>query len=510
MDYYEGANHKLLALVPPTATRILDIGCAKGHLGAAIKAKNPNATVWGIELVPEVAREAKTRLDHVLVGDIEKMDPLPLPEGHFECVTCGDVLEHMIRPDKVLARLKAHLATDAKLLCCVPNIGHWSVIMGLLQGRFDYADKGLLDRTHVSFFTPQTLREMLWDAGFIVISEEGAEMGHPGVQALLCAAATQAGISPQITAETLRTYQKVFETKPRPDPWKDPLKMSQLLGPHIGKLGTATKRCSVVVVTYNSEATIQDCLGSVLPTLSHDDELIVVDNASSDGTLTCLEAFRAEPRVKVIESDTNTGFSRGVNIGLLASAGRFAVLLNPDTRVWPGWLESLSMCLSNPAIGAVAPVSDNVAGDQFVGKYLPQWTPETDVEQVHRSIAATPHQAVSTRLLIGCCLMLNREILDRFGLLEEACFLGADDLELSWRYRELGLELAVVTNLFIHHQRGASFASVASEQRKRTIRQSDEGLIKKLVAYYEVMPSSMDVWRSSILQEAMNAFSGST
>src|SRR4051794_18368678 len=98
-DYYHGANERILNRVPVDAHRILDIGCAAGILGAAIKARagqQPNnrvtPEVWGIELNPAIAKEAKEKLDHVVVGNVEQMDPLPLPERHFDCAICGDLL----------------------------------------------------------------------------------------------------------------------------------------------------------------------------------------------------------------------------------------------------------------------------------------------------------------------------------------------------------------------------------------------------------------------------------
>ena len=121
--YYEGANERILARVPAEARRILDVGCAAGRLGEIIKANGaipsghlplanydlPEKEVWGIEAVPSVAQEAKRRLDHVIVGDVEAMDPLPLPERYFDCVICGDVLEHLKEPGVLLQRLKKHL-----------------------------------------------------------------------------------------------------------------------------------------------------------------------------------------------------------------------------------------------------------------------------------------------------------------------------------------------------------------------------------------------------------------
>ena len=124
-----------------------------GAVGGDIEGRCSEREVWGLEAVSSVASEAKMRLDHVIVGDVEQIDTLPLPERFFDCVTCGDVLEHLKDPERFLSRLRKHLAPGAHLIANVPNIAHWSVIVGLLKGEFRYEDKGLLDRTHLHFFT---------------------------------------------------------------------------------------------------------------------------------------------------------------------------------------------------------------------------------------------------------------------------------------------------------------------------------------------------------------------
>ncbi|MBI1756927.1 MAG: methyltransferase domain-containing protein, partial [Fimbriimonas ginsengisoli] len=93
----------------------------------------------------------------MLVGDVEQMDPLPLPARHFDCVIFGDTLEHLKEPEALLRRLRRHVKRDGLLIANVPNIAHWSVIVELLQGRFPYAEAGLLDRTHLRFFTPESV-----------------------------------------------------------------------------------------------------------------------------------------------------------------------------------------------------------------------------------------------------------------------------------------------------------------------------------------------------------------
>lgn len=520
-SYFEGVNERILARVPLEAKRILEIGCAAGRLGERLKLQVPDREIWGIEAVPKIAATAKSRLDKVIGGDVEQMNPLPLPEGYFDCLICGDVLEHLRDPQKLLKRVRQHLDPEAVLIVNVPNVAHWSVTIQLLGGQFRYENQGLLDRTHLRFFTPQSLRQMLWEAGFRVVADEPLlirtlydRLGNPtpgDPPSAIGRTAAMLGIDPQLAETTAATYQQLYVAKPAPDPYSRPEKMAALVGPHVGNLGPATKRCSVIVLTYNSIGTIERCLDSLLPTIGIEDELILVDNASNDQTPALLTSFASHRSdTRVILNSSNLGFSAGCNIGILASQGKYIVLLNPDTEVQPGWIEGLTAHLADPKIGAAGPLSDNVCGDQFVGLY-PDWG-RLDVENSNLSESSDSNRwtagYTTTRLLIGFCLALRRDLLDRFGCLEESCFLGADDLEISWRLRSLGYDLAVALNVFVAHETSRSFATLAPGEKSRLVFQSDAALISKLRAFYGDchLPTSTELWGNAIFDEAFSRF----
>ena len=236
--YYEGANERIVARVPPGACRILDVGCALGRLGEILKSHQcrqgtatPGREVWGIELVPEIAIQAKVRLDHVLVGDIEQMDPLPLPERYFDCLVCGDVLEHLRDPEGVLRRLRRHLAPGATVIANVPNVAHWSVLAQLLQGQFNYEDKGLLDRTHLHFFTPSSFKDTLWKAGYLVTDEDALMLPDGGASKAIGQAAESLGLDGAVAERNAATYQHLYVAKPVPDPYAEPETMAALVAP---------------------------------------------------------------------------------------------------------------------------------------------------------------------------------------------------------------------------------------------------------------------------------------
>jgi 2-polyprenyl-3-methyl-5-hydroxy-6-metoxy-1,4-benzoquinol methylase len=177
MAYYTNVNTDLLANIPMNARRILEIGCGDGSFGLAVKARNPQVQYFGVELFEEVALIAQTRLDKIVIGDIENDDifqsVLALHDNKpFDALIFGDVLEHLRDPWSVLKKLRGLMSPKGICVACIPNIGHWSIHTQLLKGRWDYADAGLLDRTHLRFFTHETMREMFTSAGWTVCKSQ--------------------------------------------------------------------------------------------------------------------------------------------------------------------------------------------------------------------------------------------------------------------------------------------------------------------------------------------------
>ncbi|MBJ7330706.1 MAG: methyltransferase domain-containing protein [Solirubrobacteraceae bacterium] len=167
-DYFEWTRPEIRVLVPPTARRVLDVGCGAGGLGAALKAEGrPGLQVFGLEGFPEAADRARERLDGVFCLDLDGLEELPEDLGTFDTIIFGDVLEHLRDPARLLRTLRDALTEDGVIICSIPNVKHWSVIMPLLvHDRWEYQDAGLLDRTHVHFFTLEEISLMLDECGY--------------------------------------------------------------------------------------------------------------------------------------------------------------------------------------------------------------------------------------------------------------------------------------------------------------------------------------------------------
>lgn len=165
--YADVHNPDLLDRIPVDAARVLDVGCGSGALGFEFKRRNPSARYYGIEPDPAAAAIAAGRIDVVASIDIETED-FPFGDGSFDCIIFGDVLEHLRDPWEVLRTHAERLAEGGVMLICMPNAEHWSFAERLLRGTWDYDEQGLFDRTHLRWFTPETTRRALQDAGLVV------------------------------------------------------------------------------------------------------------------------------------------------------------------------------------------------------------------------------------------------------------------------------------------------------------------------------------------------------
>jgi 2-polyprenyl-3-methyl-5-hydroxy-6-metoxy-1,4-benzoquinol methylase len=210
----EGCNSSLLRAVPTESGRILEVGCAGGRLGAALKAQDPSREVFGIEREPAVAARAGEHLDRVFVLDVERDDPA-LEKGCLDCILYGDVLEHFVDPEAVLRRHRQLLAPGGCILCSVPNVQHHSVVAALLQSDFQYTDTGLLDATHLRFFTYSTLVKLLLDAGYVPsFLEDVATPPPPELMAALGPVLRHLGLHEARTRRYLSAYQYVVRGTP--------------------------------------------------------------------------------------------------------------------------------------------------------------------------------------------------------------------------------------------------------------------------------------------------------
>jgi SAM-dependent methyltransferase len=167
--YYHCSRPEVAALVPPGCQRVLDIGCGSGQLGRLLVERGHHVT--GIELVPEIAEEARSWLDHVAVADVEA-DGFPFADDSFDTIIFADVLEHFVDPWRVLREAVDLLEPGGQVIASIPNLQHIDVITRLIRGRWHYRDHGITDYGHLRFFTLATIRDLFAQANLEVVRVE--------------------------------------------------------------------------------------------------------------------------------------------------------------------------------------------------------------------------------------------------------------------------------------------------------------------------------------------------
>ncbi len=177
--YFDNYNPDLLSLIPPDAKAILEIGCGAGKLCEMYRKVNPEVEWVGIDRNWEALAIAESRGVEILDININVSLPVLLWEPH-DVIVLGDVLEHLIDPWNVLKWCIAHLKPDGQVIASIPNVQHWTIVNALLHGAWVYEDDGLLDRTHLRFFTLQTIRDMFANAGLQVFEIRGRQLFNEG------------------------------------------------------------------------------------------------------------------------------------------------------------------------------------------------------------------------------------------------------------------------------------------------------------------------------------------
>lgn len=211
-------NSDILEMMPGNLGRVVEVGCSSGSLAKAYISENPGCCYTGIEIDEEYAKVARQFCSEVMSGNIEHFD-----EGKFlelfpsDCWVFGDVLEHLYDPWALLKRIRPQLAQNAQIIACVPNAQHWSIQAKLNCGQLRYQDQGLLDRTHIRWFTRTTLVEMFMSSGYKIVEGAPRIFNEPNREKILPAIRAMAlasGADPQQAVNDAIPYQWVVKAVP--------------------------------------------------------------------------------------------------------------------------------------------------------------------------------------------------------------------------------------------------------------------------------------------------------
>jgi 2-polyprenyl-3-methyl-5-hydroxy-6-metoxy-1,4-benzoquinol methylase len=217
----EIVNTDVLAMMPPALKHVVEVGCGSGSLAGAYRAHNPDTLYTGLEVMPEYIKLAKRYCNNVYLANIESLDiDVWKKISNADCWIFADVLEHLYDPWAVLSTIKQAMPNDGCLIACIPNLQHWHIQQSINSGAFIYRDSGLLDRTHIRWFTRLTMLEMWSRCGFNIVEATarkfhfgGEDVGLAAVRAMSVASG-MTDIQVNQCVEDAKVFQYVFKVTP--------------------------------------------------------------------------------------------------------------------------------------------------------------------------------------------------------------------------------------------------------------------------------------------------------
>lgn len=404
--YFSHPRPEILQLIPLESRRILDVGCGTGALGKTVKARQ-DCYYAGIEPHLPSYTEANRILDYVYHSTSEEACFRGF-EKTFDCIILADVLEHLENPLSILRSLFSYLKQDGTLIVSIPNISHPHIVHELASGLFRYLNAGILDRTHLRFFTYISAQQLLASAQLRVTSV----ISHPSIY------------DPQ---------QYIFTCK----------KISQpLVNPQL----------TVLLLCNNERHIIFSCIDSLRRSPPKEKIILCLDNGSSDDTISWL---RDQPDVLSIHSEANLGFPIGNNLLLPCITTPYFLLSNADI-IYPSpaisdLLYSIRELSPNAIVG---PSGTNTSGLQNCPPLrFTDYKSLDNAYLVRKKIKPLIYNRIHR--LVFFCTMFPLKAFSDIGYLNEIFSPGNfEDDDYCLRAIQKGYNLYHIPNIYIHHYGG--------------------------------------------------------
>lgn len=466
---------KIIKLIPLGAT-VLDLGTATGYLCQFLK-EELNCLVDGVEINPEMAKEARLWCDRFWVGNLEA-EPLSVhfPKNYYQVIICADILEHLYDPNKLLQQLPALLAPDGKVIFSIPNITYAGVILELLSGDFYYREEGLLDKTHLRFFTRKSFVRLLKDCGFNVDQLDTVSLPYE-----------RSEFSDHFRTISQKTIEFITNT-PSSDVYQYVIvatpthfyqRRSELIQQYINsvassrsaleniqnQVGACHNTYDILISIYNAYEQVRKCIENMIKFTDPRNTVYLLDDASSDPRILPLlvDFSKTYPWIKVLASDKNMGYVANINRGLFLSQ-QHVVILNSDAFVSLQWLERMEQCLySHPAIGIVSPLSNNATILSVPVMNLDNCIPDElnpdDMANLVAHCSSRCYPRIPTA--VGFCMLIKRQVLESLGEFDAAFTPGyGEECDFSMRAWRVGFEIACCDDAYVYHKGGASFGAI--------------------------------------------------
>jgi GT2 family glycosyltransferase/ubiquinone/menaquinone biosynthesis C-methylase UbiE len=455
-SYFNNSRPDVQEYVNPNSKKILDVGCASGFLGYALKIKN-KAEVWGVEINKDAAYKAMHKIDKVINKPIEAaLDDLP--NNYFDTIICADVLEHLVEPEAVLLKLKEKLKLSGEFIISLPNVMHYSVVLNLLNGSFDYTEAGILDKTHLRFFTYKSINEMLHRCGLkeLVrqnsILDEQFEYPHNFLQAL-----KNMGINEKRFNEESKVFQYIL------------------------KVVKKEKKLVTIIIPFvnQSESTLVT-VHSILKNCTENVEIVLVDDGSTEEELERIQNDLAEyDNIKLIKNNYEHGFASAINTGILEAESDYIILANNDIIVTPGAVERYIELANNKEVGIIGCMSNNASGYQQVEK-----ANYNDIESMY-DFASNFSKENKNKILkyprvAFFFTLIKKEVFNKIGGLDERFNPGNfEDDDFCLRSNLADYKTIIAVDVFIHHYGSQSFRKNGFDKYKELLEKNKQKFIDK-------------------------------
>lgn len=457
--YFNNSRPEIQKLVDPNAKKILDVGCASGFLGYSLKIKN-NAEVWGIEISKEAAEKAMNKLDKVIIMPIEEAINF-LPDNYFDTIICADVLEHLIDPEGVLIRLKEKLTDKGEFIISLPNILHIDVIIGLLNCEFEYKEAGILDKTHLRFFTKSSALRMIRNCGLREIHinyniltnlDNKVELGSSFLQGV-----KEMGFDEKRFEEESKIYQYIIKAK------KVECIETTIIIPFVNNYE----------LTLNTVYSIQNLVTVPI-------KILLIDDGSTEDELQKIkEGIKGFDNTSIIKNNFEHGFASAINRGLLEVDTEFIILANNDIIVTKGAVERFLEIARSSEIGIIGCFSNYSSGIQQTNEIVYDnledllILAEQYVEKHKNTLIYFPRVAFFFTLI-------KKELVDKIGGLDERFNPGNyEDDDFCLRTHLAGYKIAIAKDVFIHHYGSKSFNNDGLEYYAALLKKNEGKFVEK-------------------------------
>ncbi len=476
-SYFSNSRPEVQQFVSSNSKKILDVGCAAGFLGHALKLKN-NAEVWGVEINKDAAEKALHKIDKVIVKPIEEALN-DLPNNYFDSIICADVLEHLPNPESVLNRLKEKLKLTGEIIISLPNIMHYSVVLNLLDRNFDYTEAGILDKTHLRFFTKKSIENMLESCGLrsvvVLNSYITDKIVYPD---FFLSALKQIGIDEKRFDEESKVFQYIYKV----------VKKEKVL-------------VSIIIPFLNQSESTLVTVHSILSNCTIPIKIILVDDGSNKTELKeiqkDIENFK---NVVLLSNDYEHGFASAINRGLAEIETDYIILANNDIVVTNGAVERLLKLANAKEYGIIGCMSNNASGLQQVDK-----CDYNDLEMMYqyadKFCNENKFKIINFPRAAFFFTLIKKEVVDKIGGLDERFNPGNfEDDDFCLRSNLAGYKTIIAGDVFIHHYGSKSFREEGFDKYKQILEINKQKFVEK----WGVEP--IEIWQNNATIKAKELY----